>query len=74
MNKITGTVPDDCKLSIYFWTCQSYFEQRWYLEEGRRGRVVYGDGLIFVSIDFVAFLLIPCNSTLFYLKNSDNYS
>ena len=28
VNKITGTVPDDCKLSIYFWTCLSYFEQR----------------------------------------------
>lgn len=42
MNKITGTVPDDCKLSIYFWTCQSDFGG------GERGRVVYGDGLIFV--------------------------
>lgn len=29
VNKITGTVPDDCKLSIYFWTCLSYFEQMW---------------------------------------------
>lgn len=28
VNKITGTVPDDCILSIYFWTCLSYFEQR----------------------------------------------
>lgn len=59
MNKITGIVPDDCKLSISFWTCLNDFEQRLYLEGGGwGGGVVYGDGLIFdLSLSsFVAFL------------------
>ena len=34
------------------------------------GGVVYGDGLIFdLSIFICCIPLIPCNSTLFYLKN-----
>lgn len=68
MNKITGTVPDDCKLSIYFWTCLSYFEQMWVGVGGWVGWVVYGDGLM-ISLFICCIPLIPCNSTLFYLKN-----
>lgn len=59
-------------LNCHFWTCWICSEQRWSL--GLAGGVVHGDGLFFFSFFscpicfFVCIPLIPCNSTLFYLK------
>lgn len=50
VNKITGTVPDDCILSIYFWTCLSYFEQRWYFGRVGVGSLWWWSYFWFVSL------------------------
>lgn len=63
-------------LNCNFWTCWICSEQRWSFRMG--GCKVHGDGLIFFFFFpvcfFVCIPLIPCNSTLFYLKNYSNYS